>query len=461
MQVLAHKRFVISTLVCVVVTCFLLSAVVLRHSYLFRTDLNLEEESGPDPPAWASNTVLDPHTDPLHPFASLNGPPTASYKDNLRTTVNYITSWGSSAGWANDVISDINLMYLGLITDRVSILPAFTSTHFPGNTPPLLFSVAFDIPRLRRLMGKPILEWSEVKQTDSPILEDIGCWNVWESIQYNDPGPRFSYVPQMLNLDISYTKTPGWIKRIPNFIHDKTSTFWSLASLAFPEGHSASLVPPLPSAQHRQSLPPDEHLLCFDLLYYMGTQDNEIARDYSPAWRYVGQHMRWTAALEQLGHQYVRHTLQLHADEPIPPFIAVHARRDDFQNWCGDFTPEECFPPLDVMTRRIEEVKAEIWRRKGIVVEYVIITSDERDKAWWNQVAEFGWKTPDHARLNTQEQYGIWYPVLIDAVIHSQASGFVGTDRSTFSILSARRVDSWQDGPVRYVKWGHPGADDH
>lgn len=250
---------------------------------------------------------------------------------------------------------------------------------------------------------------------------------------------------------------------IPNYEHDQHSTFWSLAALAFPEARTANLVPPLPSPQHHRSLPPDEQVLCFDILYYVAAHEPfEIGLDYSPAWRYVGQHMRWTAALEKLADEYIRDSLRLGTHDPIPPFIAIHARRDDFQGWCGDFTNDECFASLSVIARRVNEVKAEVLQRKGITANHVIITSDEKDRAWWDQVAALGWGTPDHAKLQTEERYGIWYPVLIDAVIHSsRAVGFVGTDRSTFSILAARRVDFWHDGPVRMVKWGKPGADDH
>ncbi|KAF7347413.1 hypothetical protein MVEN_01497200 [Mycena venus] len=378
---------------------------------------------------------------------------THSILDNLRNQTKYITSWGSSAGWANDVISFINLAYLGLITDRVTILPVFMSTHLPGNTPPLPFSEAFDLRRFRSLLGKPVLEWGEVKQTNSQILDDLGCWNVWESVQFNAKSPRHSTVHEKLNLDISYTKTPDWVKMIPNYEHDQHSTFWSLAALAFPEARTANLVPPLPSPQHQLSLPPDDQLLCFDFLYYVAAQEPfEIGLDYSPAWRYVGQYMRWTAALERLADEYVRYALRIAASDPIPPFIAIHARRDDFQGWCGTFTNEECFAPLSAIARRVDEVKAEILQRKGVTVNHIIITSDEKNDAWWDQVADLGWWTPDHVKMRTEERYGVWYPVLIDAVIHSQGLGFVGTDRSTYSILSARRVASWHDGPM-YTHW--------
>lgn len=69
--------------------------------------------------------------------------------------------------------------------------------------------------------------------------------------------------------DISYTKTPSWTKLIPGYEHDQHSTFWSLATLAYPETRAANLVPPLESPNHHVSLPPDEHLLCYDYLYYV------------------------------------------------------------------------------------------------------------------------------------------------------------------------------------------------
>lgn len=53
------------------------------------------------------------------------------------------------------------------------------------------------------------------------------------------------------------------------------------------------------------------------------------------------------------------------------------------------------------------------------------------------------------------------HPVLIDAAIQSGGVGFVGTDRSTMSIIAMRRVQSWQNGITALVKWGHIGADDH
>lgn len=53
------------------------------------------------------------------------------------------------------------------------------------------------------------------------------------------------------------------------------------------------------------------------------------------------------------------------------------------------------------------------------------------------------------------------YPVFLDAVIQSNGAGFVGTHGSTMTTLARRRVESWHGGPIRVVRWGWPGADDH
>jgi len=354
----------------------------------------------------------------------------------------------------------MNLVYLGLITDRIPVMPMFTPSHIGGHVRPIPFGDVFDVPRLRRLLGKPVLEWREVKDPQSDSIDELGCWNVWEAVQVHEAFPRDSAVTRHLNLDISYTKLPDSIKLIPNFEHDQHVSFWALAPYAYPEERNASLVTPLPSPRHNVSLPPDEQMLCFDYLYYTcALKPFEFDRDYSPAWRYAGQYFRWTTALQDLADQYVRQAIGSDDDEPIPPFIAIHIRHGDFSNWCFGYTDEECFAPLPVIARRVEEVKAELLEKKGIVVRHVLMTSDERNATWWQQVTELGWFMPDHSQ--TKEIYGDWYPVLIDAVIQSSGIGFVGTDRSTMSILAKRRVESWYDGVTRMVLWGEPHADDH
>lgn len=57
---------------------------------------------------------------------------------------------------------------------------------------------------------------------------------------------------------------------IPGYEHDPGASFWSIARLAFPEDRDENLTPAHPSEHHHLVIEPDEHLLCYDYLYYVG-----------------------------------------------------------------------------------------------------------------------------------------------------------------------------------------------
>ena len=97
-----------------------------------------------------------------------------------------------------------NLIYLGMITDRVPIIPMFTPSHIGVDVPPIPFGEVFDVPRFVKESGVQILEWDEVKDPQSDVVDDLGCWNIWEAVQYNEHGPRGSSVPHLLNLGMSF-----------------------------------------------------------------------------------------------------------------------------------------------------------------------------------------------------------------------------------------------------------------
>jgi len=54
----------------------------------------------------------------------------------------------------------------------------------------------------------------------------------------------------------------------------------------------------------------------------------------------------------------------------------------------------------------------------------------------------------NHEEEGTLKKYGEWYPPIVDIVAQSMAAGFIGTRDSTFSLVSARRVEDWNDGPA-------------
>jgi hypothetical protein len=81
-------------------------------------------------------------------------------------------------------------------------------------------------------------------------------------------------------------------------------------------------------------------------------------------------------------------------------------RHGDFATWCTGMALSDCFAPVSVIARRVEEVKKEILDRKGISVQHVIMTSDEKNATWWEEVTSQGWYRIDHS--NTAELHGGW-----------------------------------------------------
>lgn len=195
----------------------------------------------------------------------------------------------------------MNMIYLGHITDRVPILPMFTpSWHIGHDAPVITFGAVFDIPRFIQESGIPILEWHEVKlpydpsftnstddrhndsdtaeksenahpEASNPTLEPLGCWNLWQAVQYSDPKPRGSPIPAILGLDLSYTLSPEWVKMIPGYEHDKGASFWALARLAYGKDREENLGRGMTRSEVRGELrDPDVDVMCFDYLYYVG-----------------------------------------------------------------------------------------------------------------------------------------------------------------------------------------------
>ncbi|KAF8591919.1 hypothetical protein K439DRAFT_1626429 [Ramaria rubella] len=379
----------------------------------------------------------------------------------------YVTSW-VSGGWTNDFMTYINMIYLGLISSRTPIIPPFAPSHvdFDAGYPP--FGDVFDVPRLAAAINSPLLEWRDVKQENSSETDQIGCWTIWGLVGSDDGSPRESIIPQKLKLDIAYTALPPSSPRIEEGQHGLWMPFWTLAKLGFSWRRGQALAedpPKTPAPQSGEHILPDERLLCFDFMYFIGAQDSdEWWFPWSPAWRLVGRHTHWEPRLERLALGYIQRALDLPEDsDKFPPYIAVHVRRGDFTAACGHTSPDECFQPISSYARRVADVSAKLFAKHGLELpmHHVLVTSDETDPAWWRGVDELGWRRADHVRERTEERFGKWYPPLIDAVVQSMAVGFVGTDQSTMSLVALRRVEEWQQGVAELVRIGQRGMEEH
>lgn len=103
----------------------------------------------------------------------------------------------------------MNLLYLGKVTDRVSIIGTFTPSHIGGDAPPIAFGEVFNVSRFIESSNVPMVEWDEVKDPDSATIDAVGCWNVWEAVQYYEHYPRGSSIPDWVGLGESSAYRSG------------------------------------------------------------------------------------------------------------------------------------------------------------------------------------------------------------------------------------------------------------
>ncbi|VDC00650.1 unnamed protein product [Peniophora sp. CBMAI 1063] len=454
LAVLRARRSLLCTLAAAVVVIVLISnsaAYYTGHS-LYPASLHGFDET--------SIAVTTSQKPPIDRLAALRGAPTMKFRDNLRADTKYIHSW-LSAGWTNDVMTFANLIYLGLITDRVPIVHVFNNVH--NAAPPIPFNWVFDIDRLSTDLQLPVIEWDEVKNSTSTELEELGCWNVWEAVQYREHHPREAWgqTSQKQKLDLSWTQAPETIKIIPGYEHDQWARIWDLATLTFDSGREKSLAGSEPKItespiNHHKSLP-DDHMACFDYLYYTSaTVSEEFWHTYSPVWRDVARHMHWNPDLQTLADKHLRRMFNLGASDAIPPFIGIHIRHGDFYDYCkyADVSREACFPSMAEYSAEVQRIRKTLEEKKGISPQHVVVLSDEKDAAWWAEIRAQGWFTPTYDDEQAIEKYGkVWYTVFHDAVILSSGVGLLGTPDSTYSLLAGRRVIDWQGGVYRDIKW--------
>ncbi|KAF8334342.1 uncharacterized protein EI90DRAFT_3051896, partial [Cantharellus anzutake] len=366
----------------------------------------------------------------------------------------------------------INLIFLAKLTDRIPIIAPFVPTHVgkinDAGLPP--FGDVFDIPRLAEAIHLPVLEWRDVKLPAEPDQEPetIGGWTAWARWDMFRGGlPRPNSVERTLGLEVSYTNIPYTATmrdrlRVPDGVHVLLMELMKLS-------YHSEVVRATHNEQNFESdgvlkvkLPPDEHIMTFDFLYFATlTIDFEWAGPWFLPWNMIGTHCHWHPTIEQLAQQYLMRLFVVDSREDIPAYIAIHARRKDFDGQCHGRPKEECFAPLSAFEKRVEEIRYELGMRSefqepgsDIASIPVIMTSDETDQSFWDGVRGYGWKMIDHSPNgeDTAAKHGPWYP---------HGHGFVGTAGSTMSIIASRRVEDWQGGVSREVAWGGEGADDH
>lgn len=196
------------------------------------------------------------------------------------------------------------------------------------------FGELFNLTTLRANLRHPVLEWADVKviprnasveveiQSSDANVENIGCWS---TNKRTVSGPTWVRgAENVLKIDMSFTRVPDFAYMNASDKAEVHTTFPALSSLIWPR-HPNAATRNLPLMAHsrlnKHSLPPDEQLACFDLLYFVssGVKPYEFEQRWSPAWNTVGTNMRFTQPLMDLAEGYLRRTLKIDDTSKLPP----------------------------------------------------------------------------------------------------------------------------------------------
>ncbi|KAJ2912672.1 hypothetical protein MD484_g7736, partial [Candolleomyces efflorescens] len=360
--------------------------------------------------------------------------PTTLGRDNLRKDSHYVTAF-PVAGFTNKFIAYMHLIYQGILSNRIPIVPPIIPPGWvPIDAGMIPFGEIFNLTNLRANLRTPVLEWTDVKLLkpnasvqdenigDDPTLERLGCWSTRKRTSLS---PTWvGHAENLLKLDISFTRVPDFAYFNETDQEDFHTKFSSLAALTWPKHpHPSALNRPLMAkSRFGARLPPEDHLACFDLLYFVstGVKRYEFENRWSPVWNTI---------------------------------ITVHIRRNDFKFHCKEGHEPPCFMPVQKYVEAVSELQKELKEKRNLDVTRIFVSSDETELSFWEDIAGFGWTFFNHTAEQTVEKYGAWHPLLIDKVALSSGVGFVGTNPSTFSGMNARRVEDWNNGITKMLNY--------
>ncbi|SCV68250.1 BQ2448_371 [Microbotryum intermedium] len=408
------------------------------------------------------------HDVPSHPGTSSlqtlnsNGP-LRSFRKNLLKDKHYVTFLPHS-GVPNQLLVVWKIVHLAQLLDRVAILA--------GSNPP--FSEFYDLDRFVQSTNIAILEWAEIKlpHHSGGLKEKLSCWGQ-EARNRDIAG---------YDIDVTYWPAPKDL-----FMTTRAGQVLNFAALQVlaTRNHSEWLDQIAQESWGGVDEPPfrpDNQVFCIDDMYSVypvhfmdskldAVQTIESLTSHDPVWDMVGKHFHFNNDVDIITYQLLQSTFEAKLgtefDTP-PPFIGVHVRRKDLVTGGG----------LNKITiqryvEAVKEVRQDLenhtrWSnavREGGLGLAVLFTTDSNEKGGLGSTEAPGMvegrprQVPDRAdescfdpdSWHAVERFGGWYCSILDSSILSRGVGFVGTEGSTFSYLTARRVETWSGGVTRFV----------
>ncbi|GAA6040235.1 hypothetical protein JCM8097_004198 [Rhodosporidiobolus ruineniae] len=393
-----------------------------------------------------------------------------SFRDELSTDARYLIS-PVHGDFAEQVMNLYHLAHLAQVLKRIPIahpftLPSVEDTSSPSNPVPV--PTLFDMQRFTALTSISILDWQDLRPheaVETGRTEPLGCWTgnlgaedrEERTRKMKESGLSPSFVPVRAGLAKGEAGQGDELLATHDFIARFDQDASAKAGLIDQARHDSSI-----SSSSRRHTNPEQHVLCVDHSLYRPehptTQHSTThldPRDHTAFFTH-GKHLHFAPDLSETAGDVVAHLLG-HRN----PFLAVHISAKARQSECRLLhKPELCGVDLTHYADAVDRVRhlvAAQQHRKSREQRHsartlaVVVSTDVRDLGFLGELSNLGWTVLDYEDLELRERFGNWAPELMDQVIESRASGFVGTRGSPQSTLSALRVRTWRTGPTELI----------
>ncbi|KAF9923142.1 hypothetical protein FBU30_006764 [Linnemannia zychae] len=332
------------------------------------------------------------------------------------------------AGITNQFYGMLRGMEMAKALGRTLIIPPITASSHDKSKQNQPWSKFLDLDRFQELTGAKVIEFHKLRDVEKAEYNQLQC-----RITCGFGSKR----------DIDFT-AKGFLKQ------------WKFNVTLSPLSNDATKIDAITKAlsPHRR-----DKYICISNTYKIAVPDKS-------EWERFGQHLHFTQELEDFVQEYLDKNLEKPdavydpktrtTVVPTQKYIAIHARRGDFAQYCRDnFKGPKmihCLPSTEDFAARIDVIQARLnptGSLKGILP--VFVATNERRPEELKKFADLGWSYLDHDLMGTVDRLGIFGPMMVDQVFMAHAQALVGIQMSTFSRVGALRQRDWHGRKMEYL----------
>lgn len=332
------------------------------------------------------------------------------------------------AGITNQFYGMLRGMEVAKALGRTLIIPPITASSHDKSKQNQPWSKFLDLERFQELTGAKVIEFHKLRDADMAKYSELQCritcgFGSKRTIDFTAKGflKQWKLNVTLSPLQVDATKLETITRVLGPYKRDK--------------------------------------IICISNTYKISVQDKS-------EWERFGQHLHFTPELENFVQEFLDKNLikpepifdsRLGKEiVPMQRYIAIHARRGDFAQYCeSNFAGPKlihCLPSTEQFAERIDRIQAK-QNPSGSLKEImpVFVATNERQPEELKKFADLGWRYLDHDQMGTVEKLGVFGPMMVDQVFMAHAQVLVGIQMSTFSRVGALRQRDWHKRQMEYL----------